>query len=316
MILFSVIIPTFNGEKTIGVLLKKLRQIFYSSSYKYEVIIIDSESKDKTLEVVKKFNRILNLRIFTIKKNEFNHGLTRNLGVSLSKGEYILFFSQDAVPVNNNFLDYLISDFKEDDKIVAVFGKEIAPPNVKKNFLFLEHYFWFKRYEEYFDKKGRVTFSAENSYLFNEEKMLLYSLSNVFCCYKASFLKRESFREIYIGEDILMGQQIIEKGYKKIYDSRCKVYHFHTKFTDYFIRSINDLYFRLYVIKEPLKLKLKNKLRIITKENSLNTNFFELIIFYLIKALIFVIVLLTRLKHHVLVFLNKKYKMYLIKKYI
>jgi glycosyltransferase involved in cell wall biosynthesis len=54
-ILFSIIIPTYNGEKTIRNFLKRLTQ--FNDNYKKEVIIIDSQSKDKTLNIVNNFKK-------------------------------------------------------------------------------------------------------------------------------------------------------------------------------------------------------------------------------------------------------------------
>ena len=53
---FSVIIPVYNEEKNIGVLLDELSDIL-GSNYEYEIIVVDDKSTDGTVtEVIKKMN--------------------------------------------------------------------------------------------------------------------------------------------------------------------------------------------------------------------------------------------------------------------
>ena len=53
---FSIIIPVYNEEKSIGVLLDELGDIL-GSNYEYEIIVVDDKSTDRTVaEVIKKMN--------------------------------------------------------------------------------------------------------------------------------------------------------------------------------------------------------------------------------------------------------------------
>ena len=52
----SVIIPAYNAEKSIADCINSvLNQKFRKSSGKYEIIVVDDGSSDKTAEVVSKF---------------------------------------------------------------------------------------------------------------------------------------------------------------------------------------------------------------------------------------------------------------------
>src|SRR3989344_2991968 len=96
-ILFSILIPTYNGEKTIGKLLNHFTNL--PKEYITEVIIIDSESADNTVKIIDKYRlKLPNFRLIKIKKKNFSHSSTRNLGVRLASGKYVCFFSQDAIP--------------------------------------------------------------------------------------------------------------------------------------------------------------------------------------------------------------------------
>ncbi len=221
IVTFTIIIPTYNAEKTIGILLGKLIKII---KHNVEIIIIDSESTDRTLKIIKSFN--YPITIVTIKQSEFNHGETRNLGVSMAKGEFICFFSQDVIPVTDKLFNYLEEDFKRDIKIKAVFGKQLASNNsfiiekIDADCLFLS-YDTFTNTEGIFIQRkvdiesGRYT------------KFIGYSLFNSFTAYRKEYLLKNPFPRVQFGEDFVIGKKIITSNVYKLYDQKCVVEHHH-----------------------------------------------------------------------------------------
>ena len=91
----SIVIPTKNGghlfEKVLDAVFKQ------KTEYEYEVICVDSGSKDGTLDVIRKYP----CRLFQIEPSEFGHGKTRNYGASKGNGTYIIFITQDALPATD-----------------------------------------------------------------------------------------------------------------------------------------------------------------------------------------------------------------------
>ena len=78
----SIIIRTKNEERWIVSCLKAV----YSQTYNnIEVVIVDNESTDKTIEKTKKFKGIKYVNI-----KEFLPGAALNDGIRVSSGEYIL----------------------------------------------------------------------------------------------------------------------------------------------------------------------------------------------------------------------------------
>jgi len=289
---FSVVIPTYNEENNIKLLLEKLIQLYDSKLL--EIIIIDSSSCDNTLSVVKEYkNSFENLIIYSIKKNEFNHGLTRNIGARLAKYNFVCFFSADVLPLSKNFFLNYIEDFKIDPRVVAVFGKNIPYPNTPILERIESDCRW-DRLDRFVNKKGVLIQMLKNPFtpLIKESEMLWFFLSNTSSCYKKSFLLKYPFPKTEYGEDILMGKQIINNNYYKIYDKRCAVMH------------SNRSHFLDFIKKERLSLKLriknlrfKEKINIfckIKKICSLDICFFKKILYlfmlffyYFIKILFF-----------------------------
>jgi glycosyltransferase involved in cell wall biosynthesis len=84
----SIIIPAFNEEKTIVKILEKVKSINLNPIEK-EIIVIDNNSNDKTLEIAKSF---VGIKVFTEK--EKGKGSAVKTGISNASGDFILI--QDA----------------------------------------------------------------------------------------------------------------------------------------------------------------------------------------------------------------------------
>ncbi len=120
-LLASIIIRTYNEEKNIENCLNKV----FSQNYRdFEVIIIDSESKDNTLRIASKFP----IKIIKIKKKDFSFGKSLNIGAESAKGKYLVFISAHVIPVDNNWLKNLIKNLN-DKNIAGVYGKQIPAKN-------------------------------------------------------------------------------------------------------------------------------------------------------------------------------------------
>ena len=83
---FSIIVPVYNVEKYI----KKCLDSIFSQSFKdFEVIVVNDGTKDKSMDIAKKYDVII--------INQENQGLSaaRNSGVKKAKGDYLIFVDSD-----------------------------------------------------------------------------------------------------------------------------------------------------------------------------------------------------------------------------
>lgn len=83
--MISAVVLTHNSVVSIASTLQSL--IFCD-----EIIVVDDNSKDKTLEIAKKFNA----KIFT-HSLRYNFAAQRNFGLSKAKGEWVLFVDSDEI---------------------------------------------------------------------------------------------------------------------------------------------------------------------------------------------------------------------------
>ena len=93
---FSIIIPVFNEEKTIGLLLDKVMKVNLPNKIEKDIIIVDDGSTDNTREVLKDYldkNKIQNIQLILQEQNR-GKGVAIHTGIKLAKGEYLII--QDA----------------------------------------------------------------------------------------------------------------------------------------------------------------------------------------------------------------------------
>ena len=90
----SVIIPMYNVEKYIGELLDSL---FAQTFRDFEIIIVDDCSTDNSTAIVKNYAEKFDGRLTLTKtqKNSGNPGEPSNIGIYLSRGEYLLILDND-----------------------------------------------------------------------------------------------------------------------------------------------------------------------------------------------------------------------------
>ena len=85
----SIIIPTWNEEKNLQILLKKIKDFFgQRKEFSYELIIVDKYSEDKTVEIAKKFGaRVL--------FDEGGKGSALIKGIGKARGDIIITMDAD-----------------------------------------------------------------------------------------------------------------------------------------------------------------------------------------------------------------------------
>ncbi|HOI40058.1 MAG TPA: glycosyltransferase family 2 protein [Methanobacterium sp.] len=215
----SIILLIKNGGRRLELLMESLERQKFSGSF--EIIAIDSGSKDGSLEILEKYNT----RIFRIKPEEFHHSRTRNLGAEKSKGEVLVYLTQDALPINNDLLEKLVNPLK-DPEVAVSYGRQIANPDAADVNKFFYSYF-------YPDEKKVLSKEVAN----NPKK---FYINYIYVSDVCSAIKKEVWDEVRFTDDVPMSEdkdfalKVLKAGYGIVYEPEATVYHSH----DYSLHSL------------------------------------------------------------------------------
>ena len=113
---FSIIIPTYNSAKTIQ---KNLDSIISQSFNDYQVVVIDNNSTDETVNIIKK-NNIKNIKFLIEKDNGIFDAI--NKGIKISDNEYISVLHSDDFYNDKDVLLNVFKTFEEDASNDIVYG--------------------------------------------------------------------------------------------------------------------------------------------------------------------------------------------------
>jgi rhamnosyltransferase len=205
----SVIIPTLNAEASIKELITRLlsQDIMLA-----DIIVIDSSSDDRTVHVAKS----LGAETIGISRETFNHGKTRNIAALKSKGDVLVFMTQDAVPFDNKLIRRLTDPLAAPD-IAASFGRHIPKEDASPLEVFARNF-------NYPDK----------GYIKGIQDVKQYGIKTFFFSNVCSAIKKDIFLQagmfpegIKTNEDMLLSARLILNGYKIAYVPEARVIHSH-----------------------------------------------------------------------------------------
>lgn len=209
----SILIRTKNEEKHIGQTLS----VLFSQTYKsYEVLIVDSGSTDRTLEIARKYP----VSIYEIKPEEFTWGYSLNYGFRKTSGKYVICLSAHALPLSDDWLATIIPNF-DDEQVAAVMCNTLPWPDCNP-----------------FDRRGLLK-------KFNIEKQEIkegppFLFGNTSCAVRKAAWEAVNYDESlsYCEDHDWLGK-IRKLNYIAVYEPNAKVYHSHNE-------TLSQIYFRSY----------------------------------------------------------------------
>jgi rhamnosyltransferase len=191
-----------------------------------EIIVVDSGSLDGTVKRAAAYADTL----VEIDPEEFHHGRTRNLAADKATGDAYIYLTQDALPMDNSWLESLVEPLTNDGA-GAAYGRQIAYPEAKPMDKFFYSYF-------YPEDRQRLTSSDV------DDRREFY-LENIFISDVAAAISAKAFDDVRFREDTPMSEdkdfafRALEQGYDLVYEPSAAVYHSH----DY---SIPELFKRRF----------------------------------------------------------------------
>ena len=213
---FSVLIRCRNEERWIGHCIQSV----IDHLDKPEIIVVDNNSNDETLNIINHFiedpklnsknnkKKYTDIKIFNI--TNYSPGKSLNLGIKKAKYENILILSAHCV-LKKISTKNLVKDLKD---YRAIFGNQIPLWNGKK---ISKRYIW----SHFVNKR------VKNMYSNLEER---YFLHNALSVYKKNFLKKNLFNEKLAGkEDRYWVNNIVKKKNQFLYEPNLVAEHHYTE---------------------------------------------------------------------------------------
>jgi len=231
--LVSIIIINYNGKQHLEKCLKSLMQIDYKN---YEIILVDNNSNDDSINFVKKFYPSVN--IIQLEKN-YGFAEPNNIGAKRAVGEFLLFLNNDTI-VKPNFISELVKVINTDSKI-AICQSFLLKPNEEID-----------SSGDFVDTLGRAYSSRKKV---SEVREILSARGAAMLTRKESFFDLGKFDKKFFAsfEDVDIGWRAWLWGYRVVLVPSSVVYHTGGQT----IKNISDE-IRFHGIKNTLMLRLVN----------------------------------------------------------
>lgn len=195
----SIIIRSKNEEKWIAACLEAIQSQSFTD---YEIILVDNESTDRTVEKAKQFD----IQIIEYQDEMFHPGRAINIGIRASSGNYITNISAHCIPVNEYWLENLVRNFV-DPQLAGVYGRQEPLP-----------------FTSDLDKRDLIN-------IFGLDKKI--QRKDPFFHNANSMIRRDVWEKVPFDEDTLhiedriWATEVLKRGYMTAYEPEASVFHFH-----------------------------------------------------------------------------------------
>ncbi len=116
----TIIMRSKNCDWVIG---QALAGLFSQSYTNFELMVVDSGSTDRTLDIVRKYP----VRLIQIDPKSYIPGVVLNDAIRASETDIVVFQNADVVPTNTEALAELVAAF-EDPEICAAYARQVPRP--------------------------------------------------------------------------------------------------------------------------------------------------------------------------------------------
>ncbi|MGK0219756.1 MAG: glycosyltransferase involved in cell wall biosynthesis [Planctomycetota bacterium] len=191
----------------------------------WDLHVIDSGSTDGTWERLQSWQQEspVDVHLARIHNVEFDHGDTRNMLAASSKGDLLVFITQDAIPGSPTWLADLARNF-EDEQVGAAYCRNIPRPDARLSTMVIS------ATDPGYARERRVQARpAREVYdqLSVEERRHLFNFNDVASALRRELWERHPFPRANFGEDVLQARALIEAGFNIVYDADAVVEHSH-----------------------------------------------------------------------------------------
>jgi rhamnosyltransferase len=206
----ALIVPTLNAGHIWKEWIEALRQ----QTLKADVeLIIDSDSNDETVQQAESAK----IAVHKIKRVDFNHGATRQLGVQLAPdADVLIFLTQDAILAHPKSIELIVAAF-QDPGVGVAYGRQLPHKEAKP----------IEAHARLFNYPGVSKIKTFDDRAALGIKTIF--ISNSFAAYRGVALEEVGGfpANVILGEDTFVATKMVMKGWKIAYCADAQVYHSH-----------------------------------------------------------------------------------------
>lgn len=211
--MLSVIIPTCNAARWLD---GQLNLLMRQSLVPDEILVVDSASTDQTRAIARNCPQV---RLIEIARESFDHGGTRSMAARRSRGDILVFLTQDAIPATSDSLRLLVEPLRQDDRVAVCYGRQLPHAHASPFAAHLRLFNYPDRYEapRCYEDRGRLGLHT-------------IFCSNSFAAYRRNALEEAGFfpERLLFGEDTFTVAKMLELGYCVCYVHTAQVFHSHS----------------------------------------------------------------------------------------
>ena len=218
----SIMLVTKDGAATLPRVLDAIGE--QRVDFGYEVVAVDSGSSDGTVELLRQRAD----RVVQIPPQSFDHGLTRNLGLSCCRGQLLVLLVQDAIPADHRWLEALTAPLRQagSEGIAGSWARQLPSPDADAlTRFYLKH--WIASSDQ-----PRVAALDGPDDLWRRspwERYLLCSFDNVCSCIRRDVWRTHPLRRAAIAEDLSWAREVLLAGHQLVYTPAAAVIHSHQR---------------------------------------------------------------------------------------
>jgi rhamnosyltransferase len=213
----DVVIPVYKPDKKLNMVISRL---MHQTVQPETIYVINTKCPEHDCETKKLLYKITeeysNVKILEVAQEEYDHGGTRDMAVRISRADYVLMMTMDAVPKNRKLVENLLK--AQGHQIAAVYARQ----EPEKNCRLLE------RYARAFNYPDEESSAIETAAKTNN------GIKSIFCSDVCAMYDRKAYDEVggfpgrtIFNEDEIFAAKSLKAGFDIIYQPSAVVIHSH-----------------------------------------------------------------------------------------
>lgn len=206
----DVIIPVYKPDEKLG----KLISMLGKQTRRVEHILLMNTGSVTFPEEYYKLHP--GIRVYELKKEEFDHGGTRHRAAEYSDAEYLLYMTQDAVPGDAYLVEHLAASFA-DERVKAAYARQLPAGDCRE----------LERYTRSFNY-------PETSRIKTKEDIPKLGIKTFFCSNVCAMYEKRTWEALggfvkhtIFNEDMIFAGGLVKAGYAVAYAADALVIHSH-----------------------------------------------------------------------------------------